>query len=163
MTTIEPWIIALIRRRAKRLGLKGQDLEDAQQDVILDVLAFSFDAAKSNGATLSTALTALVDRRLLRILRDRRRYKKRLERLNETLDTRSEPAVLQVDHDLAFDLQAAVAQLPPREQAICEALSRGESLAEIVRRMECGWNTIYKSLERIRQHFVALDLDHRQP
>ena len=67
--------------RAKRLGIRRHDLEDAQQEIVLDVLDFRFDAAKSNGACERTALTSLIDRRLMTMLRAKRRYAQRVQSL----------------------------------------------------------------------------------
>ena len=76
---IDDWKVELFRMCAKRLGIRRHDLEDVQQEIVLDVLDFRFDAAKSNGACERTALTSLIDRRLMTMLRGKRRYSRRQE------------------------------------------------------------------------------------
>jgi hypothetical protein len=66
---VEAWKIELIASRAKRLGIRRHDLEDAQREIVLDILSFRFDEAKANGACERTALTSLIDRRLMTFAR----------------------------------------------------------------------------------------------
>ena len=66
---LQKWQSDLIIARARRMGFRGHDLLDAQQEVALAVMLFRFDLAKSNGAAETTALTALIDRQLKTMLR----------------------------------------------------------------------------------------------
>jgi hypothetical protein len=52
----------LIKSRARLLGFRRHDLEDAVQEVMLAVLEFEYAPEKSNGATETTALTTVIDR-----------------------------------------------------------------------------------------------------
>ncbi len=56
---VDHWKVDLIRTRARRLGVRRHDLEDAQQEIALDVQKFHFKSAKSNGACERTAHPAL--------------------------------------------------------------------------------------------------------
>jgi hypothetical protein len=66
---VEKWKVALILRRAIRMGFRRHDLEDVQQQVVVELLAFTFDPAKSNGASETTVITALIDNTLKTIRR----------------------------------------------------------------------------------------------
>ena len=68
---LDDWKVRLISRRAKQRGFRGQDLDDAIQRCAIAVMGFQFDASRSNGATESTVLTAVVDRQLLALRRRR--------------------------------------------------------------------------------------------
>ena len=57
----------LIKSRARLQGFRRHSLEDAVQEVALVVLEFEYDAEKSNGATETTALVTVIDRRLKRV------------------------------------------------------------------------------------------------
>jgi|OM-RGC.v1.023923642 hypothetical protein len=76
---LEPWKAELIVARARRKGFSGDRVMDAQQEVILDVLAFEYDPDNEAGATEETALTSLIDRKLCFILRGEIRARKREE------------------------------------------------------------------------------------
>ena len=148
--------------RAKRLGVRRHDLEDAQQEIVLDVLHFRFESAKSNGACERTALTSLIDRRLMTMLRTKRRYAQRV---------RSQPVAMQDDgqeepftepiplQQLVIDVRGTVARLSIEERSICRSLAEGDSIAEIARRLGRNWHSINKILVRVRQHFECIGLN----
>jgi RNA polymerase sigma factor (sigma-70 family) len=154
MNEIHTWKLALVRQRAKQLGLHGSDLDDAQQEIALDVLAFQYQPDRSNGATEQTALTAFIDGRLKTMLRSKRRYQHHLDQLKQfvTQDAESIDA-------MRVDVHLAIAQLPERERTLCLALSRNENLREIAERWGCSWHTVARCLARVRRHFLALGLD----
>ena len=70
------WHTQLIEARGRRMGLSSADLDDAVQEITPQVLAFRYDPERSNGATLRTALTSVIDRCLLAIRRREARYAK---------------------------------------------------------------------------------------
>lgn len=146
---VESWKTELIARRARRFGLRGADVEEVQQEIVLHVLEFEFDPRRAHGATPETALTALIDHHVKNWLRDRGRYQARIDRWHHACPR--ETSVCDVDrHALQIDVREAVAQLSDDERAVCEALSRGESLTEIARHVGCGWHTLRRAVERIR-------------
>ena len=63
----------LIKTRARLMGFRRHDLEDAVQEVMLEVLEFKYEPEKSNGATETTALTTVIDRKLVSLTRVNRR------------------------------------------------------------------------------------------
>ena len=162
---VERWKVDLIVGRAKRLGFRRHDLEDAVQEIILDVINFEFEPDRSNGATEATALTSLIDNRLKALLRTKRRYQKLQERAAEEQQhvgccCEGEPAVLLEDQQqLVLDVRQAIAQLPAQEQTACLALSQGNSVSAIAKQLVCCWPTANRIVSRIREHFEAIGLD----
>ncbi len=158
---LEDWKVELIRTRAKRLGFRRHDLEDAQQEIVLDVLEFCFDAAKSNGACERTALTSLIDRRLMTILRTKRRYAQHVcSPVDDSLQDEpfSEPVPQQ---QLVMDVRAVITDLSADEQLVCQALVDGESVNQIARRLGCSWRAVNNTIAHIRQFFESVGLDGR--
>lgn len=160
---VETWKIRLINRRARRLGFRRQEWRDLQQEIILDMLSFRFDPAKSNGAKESTLLTAIIDNRLKAILRMTIRDRNRVDQIRRDKGIgpsadENHPAFAQVDDltPLSADVRQVVDSLSPREQAICAALGRGESPAIIARQLGCGRTTIRRHIENIRQRLGSL-------
>ena len=154
---VEPWKAELIVARARRMGFRPDEIPDIQQQMILDVAAFRFDASKSNGAKESTALQCIIDNQLKKIRRSRARYRAHLNRVGRdaTSDYSSPPM------DTVQDVRAALAGLPEREQCLCRALADGYSRHEIAKRLGCGWHTVDRILRRIRRSLEELGLDPR--
>ena len=160
---VEDWKVELIRVRAKRLGIRRHDLEDAQQGIVLDVLEFRFDSAKSNGACERTALTSLIDRRLMTILRAKRRYAQHVRpQPSKQADGQdeSEPFTEPIpQQQLMLDVRDAVADLSAEEQAICRSLANGESIAEIARQLGRNWHAVNRVVGDLRRRFEQIGLD----
>lgn len=155
---VEKWKVKLIVTRARRMGFRADEIEDAQQEIVLDVMAFRFDAGRSNGAAEPTALTALIDNRLRSIRRARRRYEKQLERLkadlgvDEARDRRPQPEEDQ-RHLLVVDVRSAVARLAGRQRAICDALAAGDSLRDAAAKARCCRDTTARVAAELRRQF----------
>ena len=160
---IENWKAALIVSRAIRIGFRRHDLEDVQQQIVVAILDFEFDPAKSNGASEATAITALIDKQLKAIQRARARYSKRV--VEHTDESREKASMSLADRYSAgqvaqsLDVREAVADLPPPEQQICTALADGLSVNEIARALGVGWHTIRRQVCGIRGYFEFLGLD----
>lgn len=162
-TTLEQWKVDLILTRARRLGVRRHDLEDAQQQVVLEILGFTFDPVNANGATEVTALTALIDNKLKAIQRAKARYARRVNlHAGEFSD---EMPSLVMDDEIttvaaqAMDVRNAVTDLPPEAQLICRALAEGRSVNDIARSLGVGWYTIKRQVQGIRAYFEYLGLD----
>ena len=156
---IEAWKVNLITRRAKQRGWRGADLEDAQQVLILELLEFTFDPAKSHGAAETTALVAVIDRRLAMLRRGERRHAARIERLKSSLGPSGGEACSDVPRiNLALDVREAVEDLPPLAQKICGALAEGQSVSEIARRLGIRWRAARAQMDSIRGYFAYLGL-----
>lgn len=153
---VEPWKAQLLVSRARRMGFRRQELEDAQQEIILAVLTFRFDPAKS--VNESTPLTAMIDNQLKAIRRKARRYAARVTTGDalalEATTPPHEPAA-----SLRLDMLAAMATLSPKELAVCVGLIHGHSIHQIACRLHRGWHTIDRAVVSIRERFASLGLD----
>jgi len=161
---LEQWKVQLMIRRARRLGFRPDEIDDALQELVLDVLAFRFEPGKSNGATEATALTAVIDKRLRTIRRAWRRYQKyvaalRRERgVDEGRDLWPEPAE-DATAILILDVREAIAMLSAKERRLCRALLAGQTLADVARRTGCDWHVPARVLAHVRRQFQALGLE----
>ena len=162
--TIDRWKLDLVRARAFRLGFRGADLEDAQQEVLQEIVLFHFQADHANGANEKTALVALIDRRLCMILRQRRRYQKRLDRLQQGID----PESLLVDAEQTdhaertarrLDIQKILAGFDPEDRALCSYLAAGESLYSIANRLQCSWHKVKRRIDHLRELLIETGVD----
>ena len=153
---VEPWKLNLIISRAKRLGLRGEDIQDIQQELVLDVMQFRYDRAKSNGATEATALTALIDNYLKKLLRSDARYRGHLDQFSRQEKRSYDPVP---DEQQAIDVQDAIGALSEQERMVCHALDQGQSKSQIARTLGCGWHTVDRLIHRIRRHLEKFGLD----
>lgn len=151
---IEPWKVRLICQRARRMGFRGQDLDDAQQQVILALLDFRFDSAKSNGAKEATALTAVIDRQLALIRRSESRARRRIEMAKDSCEESYEAT----ETVLVIDVKSAMESLSDLDQRICRELALGSSINELARTLGIGWHAVRARIVSIRQHFQRLGL-----
>jgi RNA polymerase sigma factor (sigma-70 family) len=155
------WKLDLIARRARRLGLRGPDIDDAVQELALDVLDFDYDPQRAGGASEPAVLAGVIDNRLVSLLRSRDRYQMHLARLAADLGPDSE---IDESQDLSrcelrSDVCDLVNALPADYQDVCLRLMAGESLAEIADARECGWHTIRRMLDQIRATFVEAGIE----
>lgn len=163
---VERWKVDVILDRARKRGFRPDEMEDVQQEIIPAVLAFRFDATKSNGATERTALTALVNNRLTFIQRGRARQLKHHERYMELIGLKNDKPFEEVPDGvspnavaMAFDVRESVAGLPPQEQSICAALSRGDDRVSIARAMGITRSAVNRMIGHIREQFQTGGLD----
>ena len=162
---VEKWKQELVARRARRLGFRGHDLKDAQQQVLFAVLGFRFRPDSPNGATERTALTSLIDRQLHTIRRAKARYHKHLDRLQRDRaaegETRTTAAVgfHEQNVELVIDVRSALEGLAPEDRAVAIALAEGQTRREIAGQLHCDWHAVERSIARCRRHFQRLGLD----
>lgn len=160
---LDRWKVRLMARRARRLGFRPDEIDDAMQELVFDVLAFRYDAARSGGASEATALTAVIDNRLRTLRRGWRRYRKHVAALrarsgvDEARGRWPEP-VEDETAVLVMDVRGAVALLSAREQRLCRALLAGRTLADVARRRGCDWHVPARVLAHVRRRFEALGL-----
>lgn len=153
---LEQWQVDLIVGRARRLGFRGPDIEDALQDVAIELMGFRFDPAKANGASEATAMTSFIDFRLSKLRRKERRYREHLERLQQI---RPQLPMVVEQGPLALDVREATAVLAPEEQQICRALSEGKQVTEIAETLGRSWFSVYRVIVRIRRRFADRGLE----
>ena len=147
--------LELIRSRAVRFGLKRHDLEDAVQDVIIDLLEFTPDPDKTNGASESTILIAVIDRRLMEWLRTRNRYQDMVERCGAMLPSEDE---LPTDggheaSELMMDVESILSQLPEFEQQVGRMMTSGHTITSITRELRVGRQCVEDAVDAIRERF----------
>ncbi len=152
--------LELIRSRAVRFGLKRHDLEDAVQDVIIDLLEFIPDPEKTNGASESTVLIAVIDRRLMEWLRTQKRYQDMVERCGAMLPSDDEllcESGVEAS-DAALDVAAVLADLSEFEQRVGRMLSEGHSAYSIAQELGVGRRAVNTAIEVIRERFTDAGL-----
>ena len=159
--TIDRWKLDLVRARAVRLGFRGADLADVQQEVLLEVMSFQFQPAR---ATESTVLIALIDRRLCMARRRQHRYQRHLKRIQKQMEVESCCSdAVETGHaeqiNRNCDVQEIVARLEPKDQELCRMLSAGESIEAIASQLECGWHTVKRRIDRLREVIEEMGMD----
>ena len=122
------WKIRLIVRRSRRYGFRSDQINDILQEIVLDVIKFQYIPSISNGATEKTALTALIDNRLRKMIRSAGREKNRIEKIQQDQHT--------TDHSdnhtaLQLDVLDAVTSLDDFKKSICSLLANGYSENQI--------------------------------
>lgn len=147
---VEPWKVDLIIARAKCMGFRCDEIDDVQQELILDVVSFRYETAKSNGASETTALIALIDNRLKKLVRAQARYRAHVDQFRQEADRSYEPVT---GDERAIDVNSVVASLAEREREVCRALGFGLTRNEIAKSLGCGWYTVDRIVGRIRQRF----------
>lgn len=152
----------LIRSRAKRFGLRRHDLEDAVQDVMLDLLEFTPDPEKTNGASESTILIAVIDRRLMECRRTQKRYQDMVDRCGTMLPSGDELMAESgvAANETALDVTTLLADLPEFEQQVGQMLSEGHTATSIAIARELGISrrAVSESVAAIRERFTSAGL-----
>ncbi|WP_437226074.1 sigma-70 family RNA polymerase sigma factor [Planctomicrobium sp. SH661] len=150
----------LIRSRAVRFGLKRHDLEDAVQDVTIDLLEFTPDPEKMNGASESTVLIAVIDRRLMEWLRTQKRYQDLVDRCGAMLP--SDDVLLSESSieasDTALDVATVLAGLPEFERQVGQMLSEGHNATSIARELGVKRPFVCEAMTAIRERFTSAGL-----
>lgn len=164
-TLVEEWKVDLIIKRAKRKGFRDHEIEDAQQEVILDVIAFQYDASKSNGATEETALTSLIDRQLTFIQRRmarRHNHEEKYREMKGAVDGNPTPTPTYSDEErriaIILDVQRGMEMLSQREQDVCRALAADISRLQIAKNMGISRYQLDLIIEGICLRFDAMNL-----
>ncbi|MGL4464600.1 MAG: sigma-70 family RNA polymerase sigma factor [Planctomycetia bacterium] len=145
--------LELIRSRAVRLGIRRHDLEDAIQEAMLELLEFRPDPDKTNGASESTILTTVIDRRLLKWLRDRNHHQEIVERSWAMLPSEDELLTHSSisASDSAMDVSAVLVNLSEFEQCVARMLSAGHSSYAIADELGAGRRAVNAAIEVIRE------------
>ena len=110
---------------------------------------------------------AVIDRQLMKIMRDRKRDVRRISFGWESLDQAivREKAFFAMGrserHALRLDVQQALEKMTPAERAVCEALSEGRSQAEIARETGRSRTSICRVMKKLRGKFRRQGLTER--
>lgn len=157
----------LIKSRARLMGFRRHDLEDAVQEVMLTVLEFEYDVEKSNGATETTALTTVIDRRLNLLRRSQRRYAGLIERATDRLAVEyqgCEDGPFELDRTgeervASAELEDVIATMDDEMQQVCRLMMQGMLTRGISRRLKMGWNRVDELISTIRERLEAAGLN----
>ncbi len=164
---VEAWKVDLIIDRARLKGFREDEIEDAQQEIVLAILDFKYDPNNEAGATEATALTALIDRQLAFILRKqarRAKHEKKYRLLHGVVDDKPIPVVAQDaqqerEIDFPADVHRAVCDLSPFEQQVCAALADGQACSSIAEDVGVSRYELDRTVNRIGDVFRAQNLD----
>jgi RNA polymerase sigma factor (sigma-70 family) len=155
---IDRWKVDIAVKRARKMGFRDHDLDDALQEIVMALLGFTYDEARSNGATEATAVTAVIDNVLRTMRRKECRHQQRLERY---AGERSIAETYSPQTALAVDLQDAMATLSPAQRGICEALREGKTVNEIASTIGKSWSAVRDQIFQIRRHLERLGFQGR--
>ena len=162
---VEPEIARLIAQQGRRLQLSPVEIDDLQQEIITKLAGFPSDEACPHSTSATAALRTMIDRQMRGYLRAKRRYQRRMERLQALSGrvVRSGPqqsaqAAPPEPTDLRLDVQAAVAGLSLRDQRICQGLAAGLTIKAIAAQLPCDRDTVARAIPRIREAFTAAGL-----
>ena len=163
---LEPWKMDLALKRARKRRFGPDELEDAQQDLIQAMLNFKYEPARSNGATETTVITALIDNRLSLIRRGQTRRRKHEDLYRETRGSfEGKPIPDKVDPidaramALEFDMDEVMDRLTTLEQVICIRLSRGDSRLQISIALRLSRYALDRLIKGLREKFEAWGFD----
>lgn len=152
---LEEWQVELIRTRARRRGVRGQDLDDAVQQVAIAVTRCPFDQSRSSGASETTVLTAIADRQLAMMWRRETRERQRIEAVAVSRDATYQQTS---STEVVALVQRAVGELRSSDRRICGLLADGHSTNEIAEQCGVSWHTADAAIKRIRHHLANCGL-----
>jgi DNA-directed RNA polymerase specialized sigma24 family protein len=149
----------LIKSRARLLGFRRHDLEDAVQEVAMIVLEFEYDAEKSNGATETTALITVIDRRLQLLKRSKRRYADLLDRATQHLAADhqgmddgpcSESSSVE-EQFVNAEIEGIISAMDEDAQQVCRLLMQGLPPNTIADQLGMGWQRVVRLVSVIQE------------
>jgi DNA-directed RNA polymerase specialized sigma24 family protein len=159
--------LCLIKSRARLMGFRRHDLEDAVQEVMITLLEFEYDIEKSNGATETTALTAVIDRKLVSLMRANRCYARLIERATDRLAVeckgfaegpyREEQAGEELI--VSAEVAAALEGLDTVAIQVARLLMDGETPNAIAEQLGMGWQRVARLTGLIRERLEAAGLN----
>ena len=129
--------------------VRGFDLDDALQQVVLTLIDFEVPESWLENATEKTTLIAVIDRRLAMIRRGESRSRKR----EDAAKANGDEACAAIEPTLSIDVTQAMQSLSELDRRICRGLSQGQSLNQLAQQLEMSWHTIKSRIEGIRCHF----------
>lgn len=148
---IDPTTAAIIRGKANRMvgraGLRPQDREDIEHELVLRVLAQRSRFTPARGAW-PAFVCRLVERAGDNLLRFRGRAK-RAAGPTEPLTERVAAADGEATHAPSADLARAVEALPPELRAVAELMTT-HTVTEAARALDISRATVYARLRAIR-------------
>ncbi|GIX04907.1 MAG: hypothetical protein KatS3mg114_0776 [Planctomycetaceae bacterium] len=155
----------LVKSRARIMGFRRHDLEDAVQEVMLSVLEFQYDPEQPNGGTETTALITVIDRKLVSLKRVERRHSKIAQWATGELAAKCQgfedgPFVEDdsAEHRLSSEEVASiVATMDDDMQQVCRLLMDGQTENAIAEQLGMGWQRVARLVSLIRERLEAAE------
>ena len=153
----------LAKSRARIMGFRRHDLEDAVQELMLSVLEFEYDPNNANRATETTALTTVIDRRLLLMKRSQRRYAGLLNRAKENMaaehqgfeDGPCSGDASAEDRITSKEVTSIISTMDDDMQQVCRLLMDGQTTHAIAEQLGMGWQRVVRLVAMIRERLEA--------
>jgi RNA polymerase sigma factor (sigma-70 family) len=155
----------LVLKCALRMGFRGVELEDVQQDVLLKLIDFKYGEDFTDQSAMTAALINFINLSLLTAKRNQQRYQRCIERMKDSIKAGcSRVEKMERANDLEHvyrnqDIQKILSELSSDDRALCQALTDGESIHTIANRLGCGWHTVNRRINRLREHFMEMGMD----
>ncbi|MCL2645402.1 MAG: helix-turn-helix domain-containing protein [Phycisphaerales bacterium] len=146
---VPPEVLELIARRVRYYRIRADEHDDLQQQIVPLLMEFRYDPAISNGASETTAMTAVIDNQIKVHRRANRRHQRRIERMQ----TQVRESTTDATADLRLDLKNAMTQLSEQDRVICQHLAQGHTTTDIAQRLNCCRATVDHAVWRIRKTF----------
>jgi RNA polymerase sigma factor (sigma-70 family) len=158
-------ISKMVRYRAAKMGFRGADLDDAQQEVLLKLMAFRYREEFTCESAAVAALINFINLYLLTAKRGQQRYQRSLGHVKKSIASgyyrvaESDETNNVEDTHRAQDVQDVLARLSSEDRELCHALVVGESIHAIADRLGCGWHTVKRRIDRLREYFTEMGMD----
>jgi hypothetical protein len=162
---LEEWKVNMAVARIRAFGFPHDQWPDLLQRLVMAMRRFKFVPEKAHGAKESTILCKLINRCLSSARISQQRRHTRLARYREGLGVTPANADRHprfVERDLTpvrVDVRLALADLLPQQRRICAGLSRGDSVRQIARDLNCPPHAVRRVIAGIRRHFEGIGLD----
>lgn len=153
----------LVKCRARIMGFRRHDLEDAVQEVMLSVLEFEYDPEQPDGGAETTALTTVIDRKLVSLKRVNRRHARIAQWATDELAAKCQgledgPSSEddRANHCLTKEEVACIiAKMDDDMQQVCQLLMDGQTTNAIAAQLGMGWERVVRLVSLIRERFAA--------
>lgn len=156
---VEQWKVELIVQRARHFGIPEHDWADIQQSIILEILNFKYDPENAQGAEERTALTTVIDNRIINLLKKQScqsEYYEEYLRQNGHTNPQEEALSYSENNALYCDIQDAIDRLSAKEKAVCAGLMDGLSIRQLARKLRCRQQSVQCMIQNIRGVFKEL-------
>lgn len=128
----------------------------------MDISTLKYDPKNTAGADEATVLIAVIDNKIIDLLRKQsgrqRGYERYLKQKGYTDPQRQSLSYCE-NYALRCDLKQAIAALSDRQKAVCLGIMEGWSIREIARRLHCRQETVRRTIKAIGRTFKARGID----
>ncbi len=145
---IDPWKMEIVSAIALRMGLRPSEIDDAQQEVAVQLLKRSYDKQKSNGASEATLVGIIARNVIQKMRRGALRYADLMERARV-----AEPPAIESedpDRDLGEVWTVLDAERPECRQ-VAALLAQGLDLNGIARQLGWKWDRVERVVVELRR------------